>query len=193
VLRVISGTLKGRRIETPPGRDTRPVLTRVRKAVFDALQFEIPGARVLDLFAGSGSYAIEALSRGAEGATMVELEPRAYRILAGNIAALGVGERAECLLGDVLEEIPKLCCAGKRYDLVFAAPPQGRGLVVSAFRRMRDHPVLAPGGLVVVQHHPQEYCGGLAGEGWVLERERRYGNTSVGFYRLFPERKEEGS
>ncbi len=167
------------------------MLTRVRKAAFDALQFTIPGARVLDLFGGSGSYAIEALSRGAKSATMVEIEPQAYRTLIGNVRELGIEERAECLLGDALEAIPKLSRAGKRYDVVFAAPPQGRGLIVSAFQRMGEHSLLASGGLVVAQHHPQEYRGGLAREGWALVRERRYGNTVVGFYRFFPKGKEE--
>lgn len=182
MLRVISGALKGRRIETPSGKGTRPVLSRVRKAVFDALQFEIRGTRVLDLFGGSGSYAIEALSLGAESATIVELDSQAYRILIGNVKTLRIEDRAECLLGDALEVIPKLSHAGRRYEFIFAAPPQGQGLITSAFSRMRDHPVLAPEGLVVAQHHPQEYRSGLAKEGWELIRERRYGNTVVGFY-----------
>jgi 16S rRNA (guanine966-N2)-methyltransferase len=162
----------------------------VRKAVFDALQFEIRGARILDLFGGSGSYTIEALSLGAESATIVELEPQAYRILVRNIKALGVEDRAECLLEDALEVIPKLNRAGKRYEFIFVAPPQGQGLIASAFSRMRDHPVLAPEGLVVAQHHPLEYRAGLAKEGWGLVRERRYGNTLVGFYRAVLEHKE---
>ncbi len=183
MLHVISGALKGRRIETPPGKGTRPVLTRVRKAVFDALQFEIPGARVLDLFGGSGSYAIEALSLGAKGATIIELDPQAYRVLVGNVKTLGIEKQCECLLGDALEEIPRLSRAGKRYDFIFAAPPQGQGLIASAFSRMRDHPVLASGGVIVAQHHPREYRGGLAKEGWVLVKERKSGNTVAGFYK----------
>ena len=190
-MRVISGALKGRRIETPPGRGTRPVLTRVRKAVFDALQFEVPGGTVLDLFGGSGSYAIEALSRGAERATIVELDPPAYRVMVTNVKALGIEARTECLLMDAREAIPKLGRQGKRYDIVFAAPPQGQGLIASTFSWMREHPVLAPEGLVVAQHHPREYRGGLAKEGWQLIRERWYGNTVVGFYKLCPEHKEE--
>jgi 16S rRNA (guanine966-N2)-methyltransferase len=183
VLRVISGALKGRKIETLPGKGTRPVLSRVRKAVFDALQFEVPGARILDLFGGSGSYAIEALSLGAKSATIVEFDLKAFRVLVGNVQALGIKDRTECLLGDALEVIPRLSQKGKRYEYIFAAPPQGQGLITSAFTKMREHPVLAQGGLIVAQHHPKEYREGLAKEGWVLLRERRYGNTVVGFYK----------
>lgn len=182
MLRVISGTLKGQRIETPEGRGTRPVLAGVRKAVFDVLQFAVPGTRILDLFGGSGSYAFEALSLGAASATIIEKDPQAYRILVRNARALGVEKQTECLRGDALEEIPTLSRRGRRYDLVFVAPPQGLGLVASTLARIMQYPLLSSSGLVVVQHHPKEYSEGLAKEGWVLAREKKYGQTIVGFY-----------
>ena len=190
MLRVISGALKGQKIETPEGQGTRPVLTRVRKAVFDALQFAVPGTRILDLFAGSGSYAFEALSLGAASATIIEKDLQAYRILVRNARALGVENQTECLRGDALEEIPALSRRGRRYEFVFVAPPQGLGLVASTLARVGQYPLLSPSGLVVAQHHPKEYREGLAKEGWVLERERKYGQTVVGFYqsRSVPER-----
>ncbi|HEY8375642.1 MAG TPA: 16S rRNA (guanine(966)-N(2))-methyltransferase RsmD, partial [Nannocystis sp.] len=101
-MRIIAGRWRGRRIEAPPGRDTRPTTDRVREAWMSALQPELPGARVLDLFAGSGALGLEALSRGAEHATFVERSGRALRALRANLERLGAMDQATIVRGDAV-------------------------------------------------------------------------------------------
>ena len=97
-MRIIAGTARGRRIEAPEGRNTRPTLDRVRENLFNILQMSIRDSRVLDLFAGSGALSIEALSRGAESATLVDSDRNANRIQKKNLEALGFAGQAEVLL-----------------------------------------------------------------------------------------------
>ena len=99
-MRIIAGEFRGRRIEAPPGDGTRPMLDRVREALFSTLGERVDGARVLDLFAGSGSLGLEALSRGARVARMVEQHPRAYATLKENVELLGAADRALCARGN---------------------------------------------------------------------------------------------
>src|SRR5215212_5285688 len=101
-MRIVAGQWRGRRIEAPPGRDVRPTLDRVREAWMSIVQHDIPGSKVLDLFAGSGALGLEALSRGASHADFVENHPRALRVLRGNIELLGPGDRADVHRSDAL-------------------------------------------------------------------------------------------
>jgi len=102
-MRIIAGELRGRRIGAPPGRATRPMLDRVREALFSTLQPWLRDAVVLDLFAGSGSLGLEALSRGARHVRMVERGPRALTTLRKNVDTLGVRDRVEIVVGDALK------------------------------------------------------------------------------------------
>jgi 16S rRNA (guanine966-N2)-methyltransferase len=129
-VRIIAGEHRGRRIAAPAGERTRPMLDRVREALFSTLGERVPGAQVLDLFAGSGSLALEALSRGAERAVLLERNPTALDALAANIEQLQLGERAWIVRGSALEPglwrpkpkkgRPEL---RERYELVFFDPP----------------------------------------------------------------------
>jgi 16S rRNA (guanine966-N2)-methyltransferase len=121
-MRIIAGEHRGRRIQAPEGESTRPMLDRVREALFGTLGARVEGARVLDLFAGSGSLALEALSRGAATARLIEGHRRTLALLRANIEQLELRERAEAVLGDALA--PKTW-SGKdaRYELIFMDPP----------------------------------------------------------------------
>jgi 16S rRNA (guanine966-N2)-methyltransferase len=118
-VRVVAGELRGRRIEAPPGNDTRPTTDKVREAVFNALGSLdlVRDARVADLFAGSGALGIEALSRGAAHCTFVERDRSALRVLRDNLDHLGVADRARVVAGDAI------ATAGGDFDLVLADPP----------------------------------------------------------------------
>lgn len=122
-MRIIAGEFRGRKIESPPGRDTRPMLDRVREALFSTLGEALDGARALDLFAGTGSLGLEAISRGAHAVRMVERDPRAQVILARNCSGLGAGERAQALRGDALAPQSWAALDGARADLAFFDPP----------------------------------------------------------------------
>lgn len=170
-MRVVAGEWGGRRIDAPPGRDTRPTTDRVREAWMSALAGEIPGARVLDLFAGSGALGIEALSRGAEHATFVESAAPALRVLRTNLERLGAGERATVVRGDALRFATSL--APGEFDLVLADPPYGKGLAATLVERFLERPFAR---LLCVEHRASDHLPEAPGG-----RERRYGDTVLTF------------
>jgi 16S rRNA (guanine966-N2)-methyltransferase len=134
-MRIIAGQWRGRTISAPPGMRTRPTTDRVREAWMSALQHDVPGARVLDLYAGSGALGLETLSRGAAHATFVEKGPAALRALQGNIDLLQAGSLATVVRADVLKYIRSL--AADAFDIVLADPPyqsDDASTLVAAFR-----------------------------------------------------------
>src|SRR6476660_6554249 len=143
-MRIVAGEWRGRRLVAPPGRTTRPTSDRVREAVFCILG-PLDGERVLDLFAGSGALGLEALSRGAGEATLVERDRAALKALRANVEALGAGARV--IGGDVAAFLDSAAAAGGHYDLVFLDPPYRSGLG----RELSLEPVLAPGARVIVE------------------------------------------
>jgi 16S rRNA (guanine966-N2)-methyltransferase len=170
-VRIVAGEWGGRRIAAPPGRATRPTQDRVREAWMSAVAPHLAGARVLDLFAGSGALGLEALSRGASHAVFVENAPAALRVLRENIALLGAGERARTVRGDAVRFACELPAAA--FDVAFADPPYGVGLaeaVVGAFLRV---PFAA---LLCIEHRADERIPAAEGA-----RVRRYGDTSLTF------------
>lgn len=178
-IRIVSGRFRGRKIEAPEGRVTRPLLTRLRKSLADTLRPRLAGARVLDLFGGSGAVAFELLSNGASEAVVVELDEAAARAIEGNARSLGAA--VHVLRGDCLEAAPRLDRAGENFDVIVAAPPYSRGLQERAMEMLARTGLLAPGGVVVVQrdqHEPQWE----ARAPFVLEQTRRYGRTVFDFY-----------
>jgi 16S rRNA (guanine(966)-N(2))-methyltransferase RsmD len=184
-MKIIAGALKGRRLVTPRGDTTRPTADQVRIALMDTLTPRLPGARVLDLFAGAGGVGLEALSRGAAHATFVERDPRAVTALRANIEALGVGALTQVRRGDVLRELPALYRAGERFDIVFLDPPYDSGLVESTLQSLGGGGLLLAEGLVVVQHFTKRAPGPVIGA-LASFRIRRFGETTLTFYRGAP-------
>lgn len=168
-MRVIAGTHRGRPIRAPRGRDVRPTSDRVREALFSILGDAVPGARVLDLFAGTGALGIEALSRGAAGATFVDEDTAA---VAANLAALGLN--ADVHRADAFAWLRRQ--PPQQYDLAFLDPPYR--LAPSAGRKLAEAlpPVLAPGAVVVSESDRREP---LDLHPLKLTDERRYGDTLI--------------
>ena len=154
-MRIIAGSRKGRRIAAPPGLDTRPTGDRVREAVFN-LVGPLDGARVLDLYAGSGAMGLEALSRGAEHATFVERDRVAAATIAKNVETLGLADAVTLRREDVRRVLAADASAGTLYDLVLVDPPYRMlpGLLPDLSRLVP--PVVAAGGLVVVESEARE-------------------------------------
>jgi 16S rRNA (guanine966-N2)-methyltransferase len=172
-LRVVAGRWGGRRLQAPPGEATRPTSDRVREALFSILADRVAGARVLDLFAGSGALGIEALSRGAAAATFVDSAPPAIRAVRANLAALGA--QAEVRRADARRFLDGASREARHYDLVFLDPPYrlaGRlgGELTTALAA-----VLAPGATVVAE---SDRRAPLELELPILD-ERRYGDTLI--------------
>jgi 16S rRNA (guanine966-N2)-methyltransferase len=148
-VRIVAGSRKGHKLSAPRGLDTRPTSDRVRENVFNLIG-PVDGARVLDLFAGSGALGIEALSRGAASAVFVEHDPEALRTIARNLDRLRL-TGARVVRGDVLRTIAQEAARGAKYDLVLVDPPYG--MLIEIQPRLARHlpPLLAPDGLLVVE------------------------------------------
>jgi 16S rRNA (guanine966-N2)-methyltransferase len=190
-MRVVAGSARGMRLNRVPGNGTRPILDRVKTALFDILRPRIPGMEMLDLFAGSGGIGIEALSQGASSCTFIDLAPRAVRTIKQNLALTGFSGRSEVRQADALGY---LAGARKTFDLIFIAPPQYKGLWAEALRNLAERPDLlrrpssgADGGreagLAIAQIDPREYERLDLGE--IREtRQKRYGNSLLVFFEL---------
>ncbi len=175
-MRVIAGAYRGRRLRAPRGRATRPTSARVREALFSALG-ELRDGIVLDLFAGTGALAIEALSRGAASAVLVERDPRALDALRANLAELGIdSERALVRREDALRALRTARERAETYDLVFIDPPYDDASALEHELATALPPLLAPGARVVVESDRRTQSLQL---GLQVELQRRYGDTVI--------------
>jgi len=178
-MRVIAGSAKGTPLASVPGESTRPITDRVKEALFDILDGLVVGARVLDMFAGTGAVGIEALSRGARKAVFVERDRRALATIRRNLAATRLADRAEVVAGDAFAYVSRP--PDEPFDLIYIAPPQYKRLWVHALKAIDRPGYLSPDGVAVVQIFPKE---DEPVELQYLERaeERRYGSTLLIFF-----------
>jgi pantetheine-phosphate adenylyltransferase/16S rRNA (guanine(966)-N(2))-methyltransferase RsmD len=173
-MRIVAGRLGGRRFQAPPGTDTRPTSDRVREALFSALG-ALDGEVVLDLFAGSGGLSLEALSRGADRAVLVERDARAAAVIQGNLDALQIGPgEARVRRRDAFKALRDAREAGETYDLVFLDPPYRLAAGLGPQLAQALLPVLAPGARVVGESDRRTP---LDLPGLRTTFERRYGDT----------------
>lgn len=182
-MRVIAGSARGRRLATFSGSSVRPTPDRVREALFSMLQSRLGSfseLRVLDLFAGTGALAIEALSRGAASATLVEQAPSATKTIHDNLSLCRVDERAELLTKDAWKVLPMLD-ASNPFDLIFIDPPYHEGLAERALVEIAKLGLLAPDGILCVETATGEDLSETAGS---LQRcdHRRYGTVMISLY-----------
>lgn len=168
-MRIIAGRWRGRRIDAPPGRTTRPTTDRVREAWMSALQPELAGARVLDLFSGSGALGLEALSRGAAHATFVERSAGALRALRHNIERLDAGAAATVVRADALAYVRDV--EPLAFDVALADPPYGEGYADALARRFAARPFART---LWIEHRIDDPIPELPGA-----RTRRYGDTAL--------------
>ena len=184
-MRVISGSAKGRRLQPVPGEGTRPITERVKGALFNILGADIQDATLLDLFAGTGSVGIEALSRGAAHVVFIDNAYKAVETLRRNLNTLGLTEQAEVLKADAFRYLRQTDPATE-FDYIYVAPPQYQDLWATALLALDDKPLLASDGLIIVQIFPKEYRE-LPLKTLKHVRERRYGSTVLHFYVLASE------
>src|SRR5258708_27671700 len=174
-MRVISGTAKGRQLKRVPGEGTRPIMDRVKEALFNILGDNIRGSTFLDLYAGTGSVGIEALSRGAEGAVFVENARPAISVIEDNLKLTGLANKATILRRDVRDYMRQ--SDPDSFDFIYVAPPQYKNLWRDTLLSLDSQPNhLNPDGVVVVQIDPQEKQDVVLNP-LVSSDERRYGNT----------------
>ena len=178
-MRIIAGSARGSQIFSPKGQDTRPTQDRVRESLFNILQRDVPGAVVLDLFAGSGALALEAISRGAEQAVLVDAAQEAITCVERNIVKLGFEKQAQVMKCDWMAAVSRLTQQQTAFDLVFLDPPYRMEDTADMLARLAAAGLLAPGALMVVEHRkgaePKE------SPLFVLRNRRSYGDTEISF------------
>jgi 16S rRNA (guanine966-N2)-methyltransferase len=179
-LRVIAGSAKGRKLKMPPSEETRPVMDRVKQAIFNILADDITEATFLDLFAGSGGVGIEALSRGAGRAVFVENNADAFRTIQANLTLTGFAAQARVVRSDVfiyLHNDPR-----EGFDFVYIAPPQYHNLWAETLQALDERPAwVNPDGAAIVQIDPREFTE-LELKHFALTDKRKYGNTLLCIY-----------
>ena len=176
-MRIIAGSLKGRRLEAPDWEGLRPTSDKLRETLFNVLAPRIGGASLLDGFAGSGAVGIEALSRGASWVTFVEQDPRAVRLVQANLDRCGVGERYAIIRARFADAAARV--RGRIFDVVFLDPPYGAAEVATAL--VAGAPLVAHGGLLVIEHAKRNPAPEAAGP---LSRVRSIvsGDSALAFY-----------
>ncbi|MBV9689491.1 MAG: 16S rRNA (guanine(966)-N(2))-methyltransferase RsmD [Ktedonobacteraceae bacterium] len=190
-MRVVTGEAKGRKLKSPKTIGTRPIIARVKTALFDILAGEVEDTHFLDLFAGTGSVGIEALSQGAASATFVEMNYKVLTLVRENLQITGLADRAEVLHADAFKFLQRYATDApderqRVYDIIYVAPPQYQGMAAKALQMLDTSTLVSDKGLVIVQIHPKEresvavvQCVRL-----MLTDERRYGSTLLMFYRV---------
>ncbi|MDL2318009.1 16S rRNA (guanine(966)-N(2))-methyltransferase RsmD [Eubacteriales bacterium OttesenSCG-928-A19] len=177
-MRIIAGTARGRTLVAPKGTDTRPTLDRVRESLFSILMPNLPDARVLDLFAGSGALGLEALSRGAATAVLVDSGRAAQAAVQRNIEITRMEGVARLLREDWQAALRRLDREGARFDIVFLDPPYRMAQAGAMLAALRDSGMLASGGIVLYEHAWETPP---TTDGWTVSDVRRYGDTGIHF------------
>jgi 16S rRNA (guanine966-N2)-methyltransferase len=188
VLRVISGSLKGRRLQTPAWDGLRPTSDKLRETLFNIIAGRVTNARVLDAYAGTGAIGIEALSRGASHVTFADRDPRALKLIAGNLERCGVSNRYVIIRARLGLRAP-LSLAPESFDVAVLDPPYDEPDLAAAVDAAE--PLIAPGGLMVLEHARRRPAPEAAG-GLPRIREVTSGDSALAFYarsvRLPPDR-----
>ena len=178
-MRVITGTARGRKLREPEGMASRPTTDNVKESMFNLIQFDIEGRRVLDLFAGTGQLGIEALSRGAREAVFVDARRDACQVVRENLAKTRLAERAQVVQMDYLSYLG----AGRgRFDLVFLDPPYAEVFLENALKRISEIDILTDGGIIICER-PVEKALADDFPGLAHWRDYKYGKTAVTIFR----------
>jgi 16S rRNA (guanine966-N2)-methyltransferase len=177
-MRVIAGSLKGRRLQAPTWAGLRPTSDKLRETLFNVLAPRVPGARVLDGYAGTGAIGIEALSRGASEVVFVERDRRAQRLIADNLARCGVASGCVIIRASAVRAVDELLAAARAFDIVLLDPPYDLP-PEEAIGPLAG--LLAPGGVLVLEHAKRRRSPETAGR---LARTRALaaGDSALSFY-----------
>ena len=178
-MRVITGSARGRRLKELEGMETRPTTDRVKEGMFNVLQFDIEGRRVLDLFAGTGQLGIECLSRGATSAVFVDRRADAVKLIRENLKITELSDRARVVSGDSMEYLKSL---REKFDVILLDPPYEAGLLEPAIAHIAKFDILAPHGIIVAEHPAGKVLPALSAP-YRLHRTYRYGKIGMTLYR----------
>ena len=181
-MRVITGTARGRKLKELPGLDTRPTTDKVKESIFNIVQFDVEGRRVLDLFGGTGQMGIEALSRGAERCTFVDLRKEAAAVIRENLAHCGLADKARVVQGD---SMAFLSGCKEKFGLVFLDPPYRTGLLEKTLEAIAAIDIVVENGIIVCESPMESTLPELPAP-YEKGREYRYGKIKITLYRRAP-------
>ena len=178
-MRVITGTARGIQLKTPEGMVTRPTSDRVKEAMFSIIHFDIPGARVLDLFGGTGQLGIEALSRGAKSAVFVDAGEPACRLIKENLKRTKLEGQGRVVRSDYLDYLSR---CREQFDIILLDPPYAEVFLENALKKITEIDILSENGIIVAERPlgkelPWEFSG------YQRSKDYKYGNTLVTIYR----------
>ena len=178
-MRVITGKARGVQLKTPDGMTTRPTADRVKEALFSIIQFDLPGAKILDLFGGTGQLGIEALSRGAKSAVFVDAGEPACKLIRENLRRTRLESDAKVIRSDYLEYL-KRC--RESYDIIFLDPPYAEVFLENALNCIGEIDILQSGGIIVTER-PLGKDLNVELSGFERSKDYKYGKTSLAIYR----------
>lgn len=178
-MRVITGKARGIQLKTPDGMLTRPTADRVKEALFSIINFDIPGAKVLDLFGGTGQLGIEALSRGATAATFVDAREESCKLIRENLKRTKLAQEAKVIRSDYLDYLSR---CREQYDIIFLDPPYAEVFLENAIKRITEIDILHSNGIIVAERPlgkelPWEF------EGFTRSKDYKYGKVLLTIYR----------
>lgn len=179
-MKVLKGNLKGRNLISP--QHIRPVAVRIKKACFDILREEIEGKKILDLFSGSGSLGIEALSCGAKEAVFVDIKRDCVEKIKQNLAFFKLTAKSEVHLKDAFRAIEDFYKNGETFDLIFLDPPYYKGMLIKALQALRDYDILTPLGYLVAFCYAKDEFVNNDGRFFLIVH-KNYGQTLVLIYK----------
>ncbi len=183
-MRVITGSARGRKLITLEGDDVRPTTDIVKEAMFSIIQFEVEGSRVLDLFGGCGQLAIEALSRGAENAVIVDSSKKSVEVIKKNLETTGFDKKAVVINSDAVSFLSRRT---EKYDIALLDPPYSKGILEKALERVPD--VMEKTGVIICEAPFSDTLPEKVGD-FELKKKYRYGKTGLFLYRI-PEKEDD--
>ena len=178
-MRVITGKARGVALKTPDGMQTRPTADRVKEALFSIIQFEIPCARVLDLFGGTGQLGIEALSRGAQSAVFVDASEKACALIKENLKRTKLQDCGKVIRSDYMEYLDR---CREKFDIVFLDPPYAEVFLENALKRLSEIDMLQSGGIIIAER-PLDKELPWVFPGFTRSKDYKYGKTLLTIYR----------
>lgn len=182
-MRIIGGEFKGRKLKMPKGAKVRPTQDRVREAIFNIIRQSVPGSSVLDLYAGSGAFGIEALSRGAHLAVFVDNNTNSIKTIEANISFLGEkAKHAQVIIRNAVRAISGFGKENRKFDIIFLDPPYYKDMAKNSLIKIEAYAILSQRGFAIAEHYEKDVLPHNIGN-IELFNQRQYGDTVLSFYR----------
>ena len=182
-MRVISGSIKGRKLKSPFGQGIRPTSDKVKEAVFNILGDILTGLSFLDLYAGSGSIGIEALSRGAKNTTFVDQKSASIELIKTNLEKCGLLDNFEIIHYNVLDSILAISNRQRRYDIIFIDPPYNSDLGIKTLYTILKNNILKPDARIIVEHSAKKIFNDISINNLFYVKDYSFGDTSITLFK----------